>query len=361
MSRYKSQKQIRKVYSKREISSSKKKQESYMKPPSYEMKRVASAVKKKERTKSKDRKTSVERKYSSEKRDSQKKASVEKKPVVQRKPKLIPKPCKGLTEDVAPRRQSSQKEIHKRPSKVISRRNSAERLGTKAKQPPTRQRKSIRKSASNVHQKPIMRARLPPKKQAKEAAGKQNLQKTNSKKKQLPPRTKSNRAVNYMSHRSSHKDLHSRPSYSKYNYQSNMPEANKNNGTQSSINNSSRPMPPPMLQNNKPSTKYVSHNPHKGAPRMSHQEARQERKSSRGKYNPQKSGKMLHYKEYMKKMYEKQLMRRDSQKKLQTNGRKSVDEKKVYRSRVSSAEIQRDSANRYQRLYGYKPKPLWFG
>lgn len=116
MSKYRSQKQIRKVYSKREISSGKKKGMEYVKPPSYEMKRVPSMVKKKERLSSKDRRTSVENKISSERKRSKerraskekkvskekrnsilsRKESSEKKPVVMRKPKPIPKPCKLL-------------------------------------------------------------------------------------------------------------------------------------------------------------------------------------------------------------------------------------------------------------------------
>ena len=107
MSKYKSQKQIKKVYSKRDIAPNKQRVE-YVKPPSYEMRRVPSGVRKKERPSSKDRRTSVEnklgsdRKASREKRASKekrssvgsRKESTEKKPVVTRKPKPIPKPSR---------------------------------------------------------------------------------------------------------------------------------------------------------------------------------------------------------------------------------------------------------------------------
>jgi hypothetical protein len=236
---------------------------------------------------------------------------------------------------------------------------------TKTKQPPTRQRKSIRKSASNVYShKGVTKPRLPPKKHTKDNF-KGYQYDTNSKKKQIPKRVKSNRVVNYMSHKSSAKELHSKPNYNKYNYQSNANEiSNKNNGTQSSVNNNSRPMfLPPKLNKEKPPSKYVSHNAYKSKPLppKANPNPKQEmrRNSSRGKYNSQKSGKMLHYQEYMRKMHENQLRRKRSQKKLVTRGQASRDEQKVYRSRVSSAEVQRDSASRYNKLYGYKP--LWYG
>jgi hypothetical protein len=389
MSRYKSQKQIRKVYSKREISSGKKK-DNYLKPE-YGMKRVRSSVKKKERTRSKERKTSKDkkvsierraskdykssrerksskdRKFSKEKRTSigSKRTSSEKQPVVLRKPKPVARrPCKNLILDIAPRRQSSQKSINKKPTTGLSRRKSADRLVTKPKQPPTRQRKSIRKSASNLHShKGVAKQRLPPKKQTRESFTKAYQNDTNSKKKAIPKRVKSNRVVNYLSHKSSAKDLHSRPNYSKYNYQSNVPEPVNNEGTQSSINNNSRPIfLPPKLQKDKPTSKYISHNPQrsKHIPPMPNNPSKYEmkRNSSKGKYNSQKSGKMLHYQEYMRKMQENKMRRKKSQNKLVTRGQAN-DEQRVYRSRVSSAEVQRDSASRYNKLYGYKP--LWYG
>jgi hypothetical protein len=115
MSRYKSQKQIRNVYSKREISSGKKKSDNYLRPGQYGMKRVNSSVKKKERTRSKERKSSKDRKTSMEKRRSKdkktsrdrksskekrnsidsRKSSYDKQPVVIRKPKPVARrPCK---------------------------------------------------------------------------------------------------------------------------------------------------------------------------------------------------------------------------------------------------------------------------
>jgi hypothetical protein len=159
MSKYRSQKQIRKVYSKREISSGKKKHQEYVKPPSYEMKRVPSMVKKKERLSSKDRRTSVEnkitteRKLSKEKRASKekrvskekrssilsRKESSEKKIVVIRKQKPIPKPCKityfkyanfrqGATETV--KSEGHQQEVVKSTFKTEIRRKTGDQAQT---------------------------------------------------------------------------------------------------------------------------------------------------------------------------------------------------------------------------------------
>lgn len=172
---------------------------------------------------------------------------------------------------------------------------------------------------------------------------------------------KSNRIVNYMSHRGSHKDLHSKKTQAKPSYQSNLPEHINKTGTQTNINNSSKPMLPPKLNNNKPNSKYVSNNPYKSknAPPLRRNSSKNElkRNSSKGKYNSKRSGKMLHYQEYMRKMQDNQLRRKRSQKKISNRG--GNDDSRVYRSRVSSADVQRDNASRYNKLYGYKP--LWFG
>jgi hypothetical protein len=111
---------------------------------------------------------------------------------------------------------------------------------------------------------------------------------------------------------------------------------------------------------NKPPSKYVSHNPYRSeAQGNGGREIR--RNSSRGKLNSQKSGKMLHYQEYMRKMYDNQMRRKQSQKRIVNGSRKSIEDSRVYRSRVSSADVQRDNVNKYKKMYGYKPKPLWFG
>lgn len=264
-------------------------------------------------------------------------------------------------------RRQSQKSINKKPSKVLSRRQSADRLVTKAKQPPIRQgqKKRIRKSASNLHsQNTVFKTRLPPKKNVRDSAAKMSQRESNMKKKAIPKRVKSNRVVNYMSHRKSHKDLHAKPPPVKPSYQSNMPDSGTKMGTQSSINNSSRPLrPPPKLPSHKPSSKYVSQNnaKSKGTPPMPYNSSKQEsgRNLSRNKYNSRKSGKMLHYQDYIRKMQENKMQRKQSQKRLAARGQASGEEQKVYRSRVSSAEIRRDSAERYNKMYGYKP--LWYG
>ena len=245
---------------------------------------------------------------------------------------------------------------------MISRRKSADRLALKPKQPPTRQRKSIRKSASNVYnQKPVVKTRLPPKKQIRDSRKKYSAYDSNSKKKGMVSRVKSNRVVNYMSHRSSHKDLHSKNSNVK-SYQSNLQDNGNKTGTQTSINAPSRQMlVPPKLQSGKPSSKYVSHNPYKSkaAPPLPRNSSKNElrRNSSRGKYDSKKSGRMLHYQEYMRKMHENKLRRKNSQKKISNQG--SREEPKVYRSRVSSADVHRENSGQYNKIYGYKP--LWFG
>ena len=164
-----------------------------------------------------------------------------------------------------------------------------------------------------------------------------------------------------MSHRNSHKDLHSKNSQVKPNYQSNIHENQNKTGTQTSINNPSRQMlVPPKLHPAKP-PKYISHNPYKpkGAPPLPRNSSRNElrRNSSRGKYDSKKSGKMLHYQEYMRKMHENKLRRKNSQKKI--SNRRNRDEAKVYRSRVSSADVHRENSGNYNKMYGYKP--LWFG
>lgn len=130
--------------------------------------------------------------------------------------------------------------------------------------------------------------------------------------------------------------------------------------TQSSINNSSRPLPPAKPPKPKPPSKFTSHNPSQYESRAG-KPSEIRRNSSRGKLNSQKSGKMLHYQEYMRKMYDNQMRRKQSQKKIANHSRRSIEDSKVYRSRVSSADVQRDNVNRYKKVYGYKPKPLWFG
>lgn len=267
---------------------------------------------------------------------------------------------------MVPRRQSSQKSINKKPSKVLSRRKSADRLVTKTKQPPMRhgQKKRIRKSASNLHsQNTVFKTKLPPKKHARDSAARKSQKESNLKKKAIPKRIKSNRQVNYMSHRKSHKDLHAKPP-PKPSYQSHLPEPNTKMGTQSSINNSSRPLrPPPKLPSHKPSSKYTSQNQPKpkGIPPMPYNSSKPESNINmlRGKYNSRKSGRMLHYQDYIRKMQENKMQRKQSQKRLSSRGQVAGEEQRVYRSRVSSAEIRRDSADRYNKMYGYKP--LWYG
>ena len=53
-----------------------------------------------------------------------------------------------------------------------------------------------------------------------------------------------------------------------------------------------------------------------------------QRGSSKGKYDSRESARMLHYKEYLKKLHEKNMMRKNSQKKIELlkrrNSQKSI-------------------------------------
>lgn len=73
---------------------------------------------------------------------------------------------------------------------------------------------------------------------------------------------------------------------------------------------------------------------------------------------PKTSGGMLQYHEYIKQMQERNMRRKSSQKKIDAMINK-YKENKVYRSRVSSAEIHRSSANEYIEKFGQKPS--WYG
>ena len=93
---------------------------------------------------------------------------------------------------------------------------------------------------------------------------------------------------------------------------------------------------------------------------------KQKRDSSRGKNNSQVSGRMLHYQDYLRKRHQDGLKRKRSQKRIGTENRQSRAERepkegeKVYRSRVSSAEVHANrGAQHYSEVCGYKP--LWWG
>ena len=73
---------------------------------------------------------------------------------------------------------------------------------------------------------------------------------------------------------------------------------------------------------------------------------------------PNQPNQMLQYNDYIKQMQERNMRRKNSQKKLEAmNGKFS--EGRVYRSRVSSAEIHKNNANKYYEQFGQKPS--WYG
>lgn len=97
-----------------------------------------------------------------------------------------------------------------------------------------------------------------------------------------------------------------------------------------------------------------------------HRPRMQKRESSRGKNNSQLSGRMLHYQDYLRKRHQQALKKKRSQKKIGVETRQSRADRevkqgeKVYRSRVSSAEVHANrGAQHYSEVCGYKP--LWWG
>ena len=72
---------------------------------------------------------------------------------------------------------------------------------------------------------------------------------------------------------------------------------------------------------------------------------------------------MLHYNDYMKKLSNdnrKKMERNRLQKKDQGNNNKAKENRgKIYRSRVSSADVNRNRDQGYHRAYGFKP--IWWG
>jgi len=83
------------------------------------------------------------------------------------------------------------------------------------------------------------------------------------------------------------------------------------------------------------------------------------RKNSRNR-NPKNH--MLHYNEYLQKLSEENKRKMDrNRNKGNDNGQNRAKENrgKVYRSRVSSADVNRNRNHGYNRAYGFKP--IWWG
>jgi hypothetical protein len=71
-----------------------------------------------------------------------------------------------------------------------------------------------------------------------------------------------------------------------------------------------------------------------------------QRASSKGKYNSRESGKMLHYKEYLKKLHQKNMLRKQSQKHIEVLKRKN--------SQRQLSKERRSSIEGYQKKREYK-------
>ena len=119
---------------------------------------------------------------------------------------------------------------------------------------------------------------------------------------------------------------------------------------------------PPMLKRSEVGNRYQSH---RDAFKNSKQDFKKKtlevnnvppklpRNSSRGTSNSKKISRLMHYKEYMRDMQGRFQKRKDSHQKL-------IDKSlRIYRSRVSSAEIQRSNHGHHSKAYDQKP--LWWG